>query len=441
MEQILPLAVTNLYDLIGEVGGGSSGKVFHLRNKETNDNVAAKMIEIDPPLITSPTTERRFNKALPLAKQSNQSVLEKKLPSVLRRELKYTKSLNNPNLIKFVDSYIAHNQLIIITELCQFDLGYLLNNNLTTQTSISIKSIQNIFHQLVDAIHFLHSRNLVHRDVKPDNMFFWVDPKLYPSLNKQDLIDCINQGDQKINYRLKIGDYGFTREVSKSLASDGGRQVMSHNVATSWYRAPEILEQRPYGLLVDVWALGCTLVECLLGVPLFAHDEPLKSIKEFSFRSTDNTKSVWKKLTLLVSRSCIDVVEKCLEFDESKRIDTEGLLKTAFYMRRRIGWNGKKKNTNHSNVQTNMLSLVFRNFSDFSYDLYNRLVSVGRIFSNPVAVGTTKVRRKRYIEDANKIQSKKIQLESVKAEPLDNDPVLINKKSVKAKQPSRQSFL
>ena len=79
---------------------------------------------------------------------------------------------------------------------------------------------------------------IIHRDVKPDNMLI------------------------SFSGKLKLCDFGFAKIVNKS-------EFLTEYVSTRWYRAPELLVRSKYGFSVDIWAVGCVMVEMLTGKPLF----------------------------------------------------------------------------------------------------------------------------------------------------------------------------
>lgn len=89
---------------------------------------------------------------------------------------------------------------------------------------------------------WLHTANILHRDVKPANVL----------INQ----DC----------SIKLADFG----ISKALKRGKHLQMMTDYIATRWYRSPEVLLGSPsYGKPSDVWAFGCTIVELYIGKPAF----------------------------------------------------------------------------------------------------------------------------------------------------------------------------
>ena len=100
-------------------------------------------------------------------------------------------------------------------------------------TRRSTRNVENYFAQLAQGLAYCHSHNVVHRDIKPSNL-------LVESKTK----------------RLKIADFGLARAFCPPI------RPLKHEVVTLWYRPPEILlGSQTYAPPVDVWAVGCILVE------------------------------------------------------------------------------------------------------------------------------------------------------------------------------------
>ena len=174
--------------------------------------------------------------------------------------------------------------------------------------------------QLLRGLKYLHSANILHRDLKPGNL----------------LVNA--------NCELKICDFGLAR-----TGRDNG-QFMTEYVVTRWYRAPELLLcSDNYGTSIDVWSVGCIFAEILGRKPIFPGTECLNQLKliidvlgsqhEADLEFIDNSKARKFIKSLPYSRGtrfsslypqadplALDLLQRMLVFDPSKRITvTEAL--------------------------------------------------------------------------------------------------------------------
>jgi cyclin-dependent kinase len=114
-------------------------------------------------------------------------------------------------------------------------------------------------YQLLNGLAFCHSRRILHRDLKPQNL----------------LID--QEGS------LKLADFGLSRAIGIPV------RTYTHEVVTLWYRAPEILlGSKHYSMAVDMWSVGCIFSEMAMQYPLFPGDSEIDELyKIFQYRSID----------------------------------------------------------------------------------------------------------------------------------------------------------
>lgn len=125
----------------------------------------------------------------------------------------------------------------------------LLNDLERCPTGIPPQTVRLYLWQVISAIEFCHSHNVIHRDVKPENILI------------------------SAKQVVKLCDFGFARSIA------GPGELYTDYVATRWYRSPELLVGDPnYGKPVDIWAVGCLLSEMLTGEPLFPGDSDIDQL-------------------------------------------------------------------------------------------------------------------------------------------------------------------
>ncbi len=146
--------------------------------------------------------------------------------------------LDHPNIIKFLGSEIINDILFIYLEFIPGgSIKYLLNKYGT----FSSKIIKIFLKQILDGLEYLHSKGIVHRDIKSANI----------------LVD--------LKGNIKLSDFGVSGQIS--IKKNGESGFLESLKGTLLWMAPEVVCQTKYGKKADIWSLGCTLIEMTTGLP------------------------------------------------------------------------------------------------------------------------------------------------------------------------------
>ena len=209
------------YCFLGRVGEGAHGIVFKAKQVQSGEIVALKKVPL-----------RR---------------LEDGVPNTALREIKALQQIEHQNVVKLYDVFPHGTGFVLVFEYMLSDLSEVLRNYDRPLTESQIKRYMLM---LLKGIAYCHEKSIMHRDLKPANL----------------LISRTGH--------LKIADFGLARV----FLNDGSR-LYSHQVATRWYRAPELLYgSRNYDQGVDLWAVGTIFGEMLNNSPLFPGESDIEQL-------------------------------------------------------------------------------------------------------------------------------------------------------------------
>lgn len=195
------------YEAVKAIGKGKFAIVYRAHRIGDDQVVALKRISVD---------------------MMNDKAREKCL-----KEVRLLQSLDHPNIIRYMDSFINDNDLIIIYEWAAAgDLKRQIRKAQEKGAGFEERVIWKYFSQIANAIQFMHEKRIMHRDLKPANIFLTLDGT------------------------IKVGDLGLSREFSEHT-----HQAHS-KVGTPLYMSPEVIKGVDgYDFKSDIWSLGCLLYE------------------------------------------------------------------------------------------------------------------------------------------------------------------------------------
>ncbi|RWS15380.1 testis-specific serine/threonine-protein kinase 1-like isoform X3 [Dinothrombium tinctorium] len=256
------------YKIIDKLGEGNYAKVFRVRSLENRD-LAVKIID--------------------LAKTSKNYRLK-----FFPREVEVLQKLRHKNITAIYEIFTAHTMVFIFMEYC--------SNGTAADLLKQFKELPDwickpFFTQLVEALHYMHSLNIAHRDIKLENILL----------------------DRQTN--PKLTDFSYSLYVEK----DGqGNTILSKTFCGSLpYIPPEILLEKPYDpKAADIWSLGVCLYILLNNTLPFKFDDIQNMIRcqlnrEYKFKA---------RVENSISDKCKDLLKKMLEPDFKQRITTIGIM-------------------------------------------------------------------------------------------------------------------
>ena len=191
--------------------------------------------------------------------------------------------------------------IYIVTDLFETDLASVIRS----EQQLTDDHVQFFIYQVLRGLKYIHSANVLHRDLKPRNLL-------------------VNS-----NCDLKICDFGLAR-----LDSYFDRSMMSDYIATRWYRAPEIITKKGrYTKKIDIWAVGCILGELFSRKPLFpSRDEvhQLHLIQKLVGGSKEQIDKNLRERMKGASELGMDLLKKLLATDPNDRPTAEEALKHPY---------------------------------------------------------------------------------------------------------------
>jgi serine/threonine-protein kinase len=251
------------YDLLGQAGVGGMGIVFRARNVKSGQTVAVKMLRSDDRAI--PDAARRF-----------------------QREVRCLASLDHPNIVKAYESGVTDGVPYLVME-------YLGGGSLAKKlngATMPPREAATLLEAMAGAVHHLHNRGYIHRNLKPHDILFTADgtPKLI--------------------------DLGLARRIGQEDADSAEGTV----VGTPSYMAPEQAAGRvsALGPATDVYGLGTILYECLAGRPPFEGPTVMETLQRVGSWEPVPPRSLNKQADSEIEDICL----RCLRKSPAERYAT-----------------------------------------------------------------------------------------------------------------------
>ncbi|NP_001074434.2 aurora kinase C isoform X1 [Mus musculus] len=249
----------NDFEIGRPLGRGKFGRVYLARLKENHFIVALKVLF--------------------------KSEIEKEgLEHQLRREVEIQAHLQHRNILRLYNYFYDDTRIYLILE---YAPGGELYKELQRHQKLDQQRTATIIQELSDALTYCHEKKVIHRDIKPENLLLG------------------------LNGEVKISDFGWSVHTP-SLR----RKTMC---GTLDYLPPEMIAQKPYNEMVDLWCIGVLCYELLVGKPPFessTSSETYRRIRQVDFKFPSS-----------VPAGAQDLISKLLRYHPSERLSLAQVLK------------------------------------------------------------------------------------------------------------------
>ncbi|KAK3796156.1 hypothetical protein RRG08_018156 [Elysia crispata] len=262
--------ISHLYQIFPEdvLGSGQFGIVYGGRHKKTNREVAIKVID-----------KMRFP-----TKQEAQ----------LKIEVEILKNLHHPGVVNLQQMFETNERIFVVMEKLKGDMLEMILSS--PKGRLTERVTKYLISQILVALKHLHSKSIVHCDLKPENVLLSSETA-FP--------------------QVKLCDFGFARII-------GEKSFRRSVVGTPAYLAPEVLKRKGYNRSLDMWSVGVVVYVSLSGTFPFNEDEEISDqIQNASFMYPPNP---WKD----ISQEGIDLISNLLQVKMRKRFTVDKSLNHVF---------------------------------------------------------------------------------------------------------------
>ena len=269
-----PKSQKQTYKIIKKIGEGSFGVVYLAQYLKTSSLCVIKKIDFGG--LTKEEIKESYN------------------------EVNILKKLDHPNIIKFIEVKPSKKNIEIITEYA--DKGDLYNQLLIQKEKnihFTEETIQDWLIQTCQALKYIHSKHIIHRDIKPHNIF----------LTKKGSI--------------KLGDFGISKRLNNTL------EKAKTFVGTAFYLPPEVINGKKYSYSADIWSLGVTFYQLMTFKPPFNGDSLPGLLKKII--NEEKYEKINKKY---YSKDLIHLIYKMMDFRPSHRPKPNDILNMDFIQKR-----------------------------------------------------------------------------------------------------------
>ncbi|XP_040377893.1 serine/threonine-protein kinase ATG1c-like isoform X2 [Oryza brachyantha] len=256
------------YVLLRQIGSGAYARVWLGRHCTRGTEVALKEIAVER--------------------------LSSKLRESLLSEVDILRRIRHPNVIALHESIRDGGRIYLVLEYCR---GGDLHSYLQRHKRVSESVAKYFIQQLASGLQMLRENNVVHRDLKPQNI----------------LLVANNE-----NSILKIADFGFAKFLEPSSLAET-------LCGSPLYMAPEVMQAQKYDAKADLWSVGIILYQLVTGSPPFTGDSQIQLLQNIL-----HTREIRFPSDCNLSHGCIDLCRKLLRINSVERLTVEEFVNHSF---------------------------------------------------------------------------------------------------------------
>ncbi|XP_063906651.1 peripheral plasma membrane protein CASK isoform X2 [Zophobas morio] len=287
----------DVYDLCEEIGRGPFSVVRRCIHRQTAQQFAAKIVDV-----------AKFTSSPGLSTDD------------LKREATICHMLKHPHIVELLETYSSEGMLYMVFEFMDgSDLCYEVVRRASSGFVYSEAVASHYMRQILEAMRYCHENDIVHRDIKPD---------------------CILLATKENSAPVKLGGFGVAVQLPDRHPNNPGECLVSEyrtnlspmgqlylksdragRVGCPSFMAPEVIERRPYGKPVDIWAAG-VLLHALLSGTLPFHGSGRRLMESICRGKIHMDSPQWE----LISDSAKDLIQQMLTVDPKQRITIQEVL-------------------------------------------------------------------------------------------------------------------
>nr|XP_031541781.1 serine/threonine-protein kinase ULK2 isoform X4 [Vicugna pacos] len=219
---------------------------------------------------------------------------------LLGKEIKILKELQHENIVALYDVQELPTSVFLVMEYCN---GGDLADYLQAKGTLSEDTIRVFLHQIAAAMRVLHSKGVIHRDLKPQNI----------------LLSYANRRKSSVSgIRIKIADFGFARYLHSNM-------MAATLCGSPMYMAPEVIMSQHYDAKADLWSIGTVIYQCLVGKPPFQANSP-QDLRMFYEKNRNLMPSIPRETSPYLTNLLLGLLQR----NQKDRMDFEAFFSHPF---------------------------------------------------------------------------------------------------------------